>query len=708
MIIQFTARENRVNPTFSSLMLKPQRVCSANISHFYKASQKINSIKNVCEDIFASIKIDENILAKANSLLEKAKLTDSSITILNENDVAIKFSQNILENKKIFIMEFIEQEQPKASLILDQFGGLIKSNEQQKLEYYTTDEIDAESLEKIAKSFFELSDEPLFNLRMFIRKNCEVKPNVSISIQKEEVPDLVKPVNKEEVKADELLSYMEQKRDLLKKLPISQRAHNYSYREVIKHNQKIETDLKNKGLYQEEEVEALGVFNDSKRSSKFKQLRRNKKANKTSTSSVLKEEKVQTNAEKKEKSVELKTSVEEFAISKKEKRPKKTKKIKKEKKINKERKTPVKIFKEKVVELLPKRKPGRPKKVVDPSIEAIKPKKGKGIRVKENILPAGIVDSSIQEQLKDIFGLNSFIEKTIKSVTSQTRGIIYNAYGRINAKKNGFQLDNVDIKFLRRKTWDESRAINIVNKETNQAVNIFESGKILSNHIDLKNLIRTDNKQFLTQEEINNPTQAEEVKSLLSCAIKKMEEYKTYLERKGWRSVERRLASTNEGQVDTQVLQRLRDVTEKYVNLKSRLSHMNSGKACCIKKDYGIVSIKTPRLEFVNAFNDGYNLVISKLTSKYGNLTLVCRYDGGKILEDVFVISEDGKFVKNYNKNIGLTSVINHKCDKVKYLNDDYIEKEQLSAKLDNILGLIETKIADCEKFIDNYNYVKK
>ena len=62
-------------------------------------------------------------------------------------------------------------------------------------------------------------------------------------------------------------------------------------------------------------------------------------------------------------------------------------------KINKERKTPARIIKEKVVELLPKRKPGRPKKVVDPFVEAIKPKKGKDIRVKENILPAGIVES---------------------------------------------------------------------------------------------------------------------------------------------------------------------------------------------------------------------------------------------------------------------------------------------------------------------------
>ena len=660
MITKVNSCKSHVTPSFHAHLLKQKN--SIAVVNSYKSSQRINSIKSVCEDIFSSIKLNKNILAKANYLLDRAKMSENSITFLNENNGAVRFSNNVSENNKLFIMELLEQDKPKTSIVLDNFGKLIKPQNLEKIEYYTQEEIDLDSLDKVIENIYNATDEPLFNIRMFLHKNCEKKPEIKPNIEIETIPDIVKTIieSKEEIGEERI--YLEEKMDLIKKMPIRGIKHGYSYREVIKQNQAKETILKEKGLIEKDEVvEPLKVF-ERKEYKKFK----------TKTK---------------------KTSLKEKSSKK-----------------NQSEKIPSKKIKIKPFSVIPKKKPGRPKKEVPTnSLAEIKPKQKRERKpgLKKTILPAGKIDFEALFKLQKVFDLYKQVDSIVKNVTSSTRVIIYSAYEGLKVRKNGLSFDNLDLSFLKRSTWNNMKSLSILDKSKKETVNLFENGSIAPSQTDLNKLNKIDSLQCLTQEEIDNENQKKTMNTLLDKAIDSLENYKIFLERKGWRSVDRRLASDEEGKVDAEVLKKLRKVTDKYVNLKARLTKIGSTKACCIKKDYGILSIKTPRLEFINAFNDGYNLVISNLTSKYGDLTLVCRYNGGDILEDVFVISKDGKFVKNYNKNFGLNKVINHKSEKVQFINDDYIQQEQLSQKLDNILDLIEKKIDDCEVFIDNYQYVK-
>lgn len=673
MITKINAR-NHATPVFRAHLLRPQTISSVSIAKSYKSSQKINSIKSVCEDIFASIKLDKNILAKANSLLDKAKLSENSITFLNGNNSAIRFSNNVSGNNKIFIMELLEKNTPKASIILDSFGKLIKPQNSEKLEYYTPEEINFDSLDKVIETIFNATDDSLFKMRMFLRKNCEQAPEIKQDLEIEAIPEIVNSIITSPEKIGEERIYLEEKLDIIRKMPITGIKHNYSYREVIKQNQAKEAKLKEKGFISKEDVvEPLKVFD-----------RKEKKLKKTTTTkNVLKE-----------------------------KSTKKPKISNKPKLKNNPPLTKIKIKPFSVVpkEIFPKRRSGRPKKVMtEDSLVEIKPKKKRGrpVGTKKSLLPAGKIDFETSTKMQKIFDLYNQVNSFVKKVTSSTRVIIYSAYEGLKVRKNGFSFNNIDLVFFKRASWDNMKCLSILDNSKKESINIFENGTILPLKTNLFKLNKIDSLQFSTQEEIDNENQKNIMNQLLDKSIDLLENYKLFLERKGWRSVDRRLASDEEGKVDAEVLKKLRKVTDKYVNLKARLTKIGSSKACCIKKDYGVLSIKTPRLEFINAFNDGYNLVINKLNSKYGDLTLVCRYDGGEILEDVFVISKDGKFIKNYNKNFGLNKVINHKSEKVQFINDDYIQQEQLSQKLDNILDLIEKKIDDCEIFIDNYQYIK-
>ena len=135
---------------------------------------------------------------------------------------------------------------------------------------------------------------------------------------------------------------------------------------------------------------------------------------------------------------------------------------------------------------------------------------------------------------------------------------------------------------------------------------------------------------------------------------------------------------------------------------------MNSNKSYCIKRDYGIVPIKSARLEFIDAHKDGYNLIFSKAKTKYGDLYIVVKHSGKDVLEEVFAISQDGKLVKNINKNFGLNKIINHKEENIKFINNEQIEKENLLPRLEEVLSSLNKKMDDCEEYINNYKYVKK
>ena len=347
---------------------------------------------------------------------------------------------------------------------------------------------------------------------------------------------------------------------------------------------------------------------------------------------------------------------------------------------------------------------GRPKKTEIISLEnEIKKVKNKG-----NLELAGNLDIGTKDKVNKISNLYSEILNLLSLLSGHTITVANSAFQRVKLGKRKISVDNIGLQFFKRKTWGESEAITITDTKTNNKLNILDSSKIISSKFDLDKLVSLDKAIYLTQNEVESENQNNIFSSIITQAISKIEEYKSFLERKGWRSVERRLAGVDEGMLQTPQLELLKTVEEKYNKVRTKLQRMNSGKSCCIKRDYGIVPIKSARLEFIDAFKDGYNLIFSKAKTKYGELYLVVKHSGKDVLEEVFAISQDGKLVKNINKNFGLNKIINHKEKNVKYINNEQIEKENILARLEEILSSLDKKMDDCMEYIENYKYIKK
>ena len=236
------------NIAFCSNLYKPQSVRRINILNLRRSEQKVNTIKKICEEIFSTIQIDNSIIKKVNSSLKSIKIADSSILFLDGLEKSIRYSKEKSNGKDLFIMEILNRNLPEISIAIDPFGSLIKSHDTQNINYFDSNEINRELLEESFDKFYNTTDEPLFNLRMFIKRNGMVQENNTAENIKINVPKVENYVTTK--KTSNNLTFLEQKADLIKKLPIAGIQHNYSYKEVIEQNDKQEKDLIEKGLLQ--------------------------------------------------------------------------------------------------------------------------------------------------------------------------------------------------------------------------------------------------------------------------------------------------------------------------------------------------------------------------------------------------------------------------------------------------------------------------
>ena len=438
--------------------------------------------------------------------------------------------------------------------------------------------------------------------------------------------------------------------------------------------------MKNKGIKVKKQI--ASCFSDyperkTVKKAKLSLTKEKKEAKEVKTSTLQKSEKP-----KKIINIALKKEAEVNSAPKKRGRPKKI----------------VDVFiKEAEVNSAPKKR-GRPKKIIDTPIEK---------KEKKVVKPAGIINDKLMETVNKIFEINNHIDKFIKSITGQTRLVIYGAYKELKAGKAQLKFNDLVLQFLRRKTWDNIKALSIFDESTKEGLNILETGKLAPKEINMKKVVSLKTLKLLTQEEIESEQQNKILNSLLTQALEKMEKYKSFIDRKGWRSVERRIASENEGNIEPKIIESLNLLEEKCKKVQSKLRTMNSTKSCYIKRDFGIVPAKSAKFEFTNAFNDGYNIFLNKANTKYGNLTILCKYKS-EILEEIFVISENGKLVRNINKNSGTRNIINHNEKQIKFYNDEQIEKENLIPRLEKLINDYDKKLSECEEFIQNYKFDKK
>lgn len=679
------------SPTFNSLKLPSQHITAQKASLPVKSQEQIRLLKSVCSEIFSSFALDKSLLPKLESLAGFIKLTPSSILLGASEKDFISFSMPKVGNNTLFHMEITKDSQPVTKIILDSFDKLIKSYDD-NITYLLSNEVDQNSLSASIENIFNASDAPLFDLRMFIRRNCSDNKVDFSSIIIPNISDyrIMTATNHSEKKLNETQNKLH-----TEKFPTISEVGNFSYREIIKQQeektkkelaQKTEKDTKNNS------VEIVNSEQKSKRKSATKRI-------------------------KSPVAVEPKPAEEKEAVKKKITGNKKVKSLVVSKPKVKVKKTPVKKKvvdkkKAKLDENIPKNKPGRPRKnpqksVVD-KISDLLPKKklGRPKAQDTNIKSAGTIGAEALAKINKIFGLNNFIETFMKSISSPTRHVVYSSYAGLKVRKSGFIFNDIDLRFFRRSGWNGAKGMSIA--DANNKINLFDNGFIPVSNADLSKTAKLDTMQYLTQSEMDDEQYKTIFDKLLDKTIIEMEKYKTFLERRGWRSVERRIAIEDEGKIAPKQFELLKIVEEKYNALRYKLMHMNSGKSCCIKRDYGIVPIKSARLEFIDAYKDGYNLIFSKLKTRYGELYLVVKHSGKDVLEEVFAITQDGRLIKNINKNFGLNKIINHKERDVKYVNNEQIEKENLLPKLELILEKLNEKIDDCEEYIKNYQYIKK
>ncbi|MBE7703415.1 MAG: hypothetical protein E7Z89_05115 [Cyanobacteria bacterium SIG28] len=676
------------------------------------AAQQVASLKSVCKEILLKTNNNKKLIPATVAALGGIKLTETAITLYENEKDAVRLSMPKGVQGDLFKMQVIKDEKPVNSVMVDNFNRLVESFSLNKVHYLEEKNADKDLINAVVEGVFKAVDEPLFQVRKFIRKNAETSEQ---PVQKLTPITLPKP---EEIKEQKFVANKLAERSKIF-IPKAEEMANYSMTELLK--QQADKTPRKKHRVEKNRNNRLIPVNRLSPSERAELLKAN--VVKQENTSISSDRKSETggiiNANNKATKIEEKRGEQQVKITQEiplitaPKRRGRLPKVEQEivpTTVAKRRGRPPKIKQEGIPAIAPKRR-GRPPKSKVKDITVTEIKKVEKLKQPQQKPADGIIPADLKLKVEEIFNLNKVIFDKLNSFSRMTAMAIRSGYNGIKTGRNKMSFGDLIIATPQRKDYAGHEILSITNTAKSESLNISDSEKIIKNKINWDKGGVSQKLKFLNQEEVDSKTSDIDFNKLIDDAITNLKAFKEFLDSKGWHKSKQKINKTKQisnNAISSSSFTRLQNLIEKNNNIKAILSSIPYSKAKEVKQDFGQVSIiqNSLRTEFINPLGDESNISFHTSKTRLGENTFIIKHKNNIDLEEVFVISNDGKIMKNVNRHAGINLVLpTNKARTAKFYSQEELEQNDLQSRLENLLTVLENKMNEYEQFLKNYEY---
>ncbi len=350
-----------------------------------------------------------------------------------------------------------------------------------------------------------------------------------------------------------------------------------------------------------------------------------------------------------------------------------------------------------------KKKVAKPRKLVSkPSVENTeKVKRTRSTKAEMTKKAAGVVSIETQAKVNQAIDLFEGVKAELKKVAPMTALVVKKAYNMQtgNEQQRHLVFEDIDVLVKSGKNYNSQKALSVSDNITGESIKILDSGKVLENSKDLSKLQTFRYFHYATQEKLNDEAEQKKINRLLDKTISRLEDFSLFIAKKGWRKHDRQIINPEEAIVETFHLERIQKIRDNYNSIKGRLKKLEAVRAANIRRGFGLSTSKSPKIEFQNPNNDGYNY--SYRNSRVGDYYILEKSKDSKPVES-YVLTQDGKLLRNSKV------VLNGGASKVKYLTAEDAEKNRTFEKLKQIIDVLEKKMFEFENYIEQQTVPKR
>lgn len=666
---------NYSNKTFKSSTMAKKTIMHPLSGNTHK---NIASLISSCNEIFTN-------LEKNSSLI-------SSLT----NEL-----KNVLFEKKALLLKISELTSLRLELIEEKIGNSIQiqklvdndvqfsvkvNNNSQLVDYYNKNSqgVDYNSAIKFINDAYELADPEIFSIRRFIRKNSVVPavlpPVIATTV-----------INNEEDKPKEKPESGSKKYTLPSSIgEYNSKAANFSYRELSDQN-KLAPEARR------EERKHISFFMPLE---KFKE-----KFPEKYNSLIAQRQAITTENNKDEiTTVEL----EEENLADIETENVLPEEIKSENMVKILSKTTSKSQKESDKKVKRQRKPrtiklDKPVKIKTDTVKKIK-------KEKTEPLPPGLINSELSEKIDEIQDLHKYILKTISSYSAPTIRKLKDHYPGLSSSINRITFANkYEIVMPKRKGYEEYKVLNLKNLATGEEINILNSKNIIKKEIKWNKTTYMPTLKNMSQKEVDeclNESRLADIDNILS----ELKNLKNYIDTEGWhqrrvfkvynKGAEEILPS---GVLSDSTMDLVNKILELYTQINKTYSAMYHRIATGIRKKYPnlVLTQGSPRIEFKNLVDDKSNVLFHHVKTLHGDCYKFIRHTGQTELEEVYLITQDGKVISNPYSYNGLKYVSNTMARPTQtYYNEKELKDKNIEESILRLAKPYFEKIVDYACFL--------
>lgn len=679
MNIRFSLLNNETDPkiTFRSVPIKK----TISYALTGEAYHKISSIKDVCNEIFGNIQKNSSLISLVNESKKNVVLALKSLKIDLSDSESVEID---LVEKESY--EYYRIRREKDNKILN---SAILNNNMQLVEYLENDNGKLETPNELNKNvavfadyLYDKVDPELFDIRMNIRKALK---NLVASVA-------VTSFTTNAVLTDNENS--EQKKEKTKlELPSSIGGYNsavasYSYKELQDQNL-LSQNNKNRIVKTKKLFMPLELFK-KKFPEKIKDI-------------VIKSEQEEDlSALKPKASIELDEDIDNIEDIELEAKPLDN--------IYLSDLVEIKTKKNQEVGKI-KRKP-REKSIKNNNSNKIKTEKVKKVKkVKQEPVIPGNISEELSEKISEIQVLHSDFLKRLSGYSDPTIRRIKDNYSGLSTSINRITFaDKYEVVMPKRKGYEKYKILNLKNLETGNEINFLDCQKVLRRQVDWNKITYLPILQLLSEEEINSRLD-EATLNDVDNILNELKNLKKYLDKSAWR--ERKFFKVYhkageeiipDGKLSNSTMKLILDILNLYNLINKTYSNLYKDTASEIRKKYNDVVLAkgSPRIEFVNLLGDSSNVLFHHVKTKHGECYKFIRHTGADDLEEVFLVTPDGRVISNPYSYRGLKYISNtmSRPDQTYYTEKDFEQNNVESA----LLRLAEPYY---EKLIDYALYLR-
>ena len=636
------------------------------------AVHKAGSLKSVCKEILLRINNDKSLIAAAVAALGGIKLTETAITFYGEDKDSIRLSMPKGPQGELFKMQILKEDKPVNTVMIDNFNKLVDSYSLNRTHYIKAKDTDIDMVNATVVGVFDSVDEELFKVRMFARRSTEAqqKPTEKVTpVSMPKVKDIAEQRRKKALEKDKDKRF----------IPTVEQMKSYSVTELIRQDAakqaKEAKKAKSKQMQEEKTVKA-----GKKRLIPLSSLTEEQKAKlKPAISNdlipaITLEEGVKVD------SIVLDAKKEMITIKEKRGRRKANSKVAASKSSTQKEAKPVKVE----------------------SVRRGRPAKASSLAEKT---PAGVISVDMKSKLEEINRLSASIFEELSKFSHATAVKIRAAYYGVKTNKNRINFGDLIISNPQRKEHKGHQITAITDRKINLSLNVSDLANVIVQDFDWA-ATAIPKLKFLSQAELDSRFKDKKYDNLIDRATEYLQGFKVFLEQRGWtKKVAKTTMVDSSVSMNDSVLTKLNAVNEKYNALMGALKSMPAYKAGKLKKDFGQLALvkSSSRLEFINPMSDGTNLLYNISKSRYGEFIFIVKHDGTKNLEEVFVISKDGKLVKNCHKTMGLNIILpTNPSQQLRFYSQEEFASNGKEEKLQELLAVLDEKITEFQSFIEN------